>query len=160
MYVTVWQMESWCQKSKGASLGVQTANPAICGHQKERLWGVGYSWGMWILHSVHFLSSCLFLCVTASLFQYDLLLTVPIRLPQYVICSCDLLVCACFAGDGRSRGAGLSHTAAGVLGRGVKLIGSPVFRKSKNPCTHHQTFQIFRLSGPQATCSLFFTDTF
>lgn len=76
------------------------------------------------------------LYVTATLFHSALLLTVPIQLQQCVRCSCDLLVCVSvlvFAGDGRSRGAGLSHTAAGVLGRGVKLVGSPAIRESKNP---------------------------
>lgn len=130
MYVTVWQMESGCWRSKDASPCLQTAYPAVCVHQKERLWGVGYSWGLWLLHAVHFL------------FKFQ---TQP---QQCVRCSCDLLVCvSVFAGDGRSRGAGLSHAAAGVLGRGVKLVGSAAIRESKYLWTHHQTFQNARLSG-------------
>lgn len=155
MYVTVWQMESGCWRSKDASPCLQTAYPAVCVHQKERLWGVGYSWGLWLLHAVHFLFKffiavvCYFpLCVTATLLHSALLFTLPTQPQQCVRCSCDLLVCvSVFAGDGRSRGAGLSHTAAGVLGRGVKLVGSPAIRESKYPWTHHQTFQNARLSG-------------
>lgn len=155
MYVTVWQMESGCWRSKDASPCLQTAYPAVCVHQKERLWGVGYSWGLWLLHAVHFFFkffiavACYFpLCVTATLLHSALLFTVPTQLQQCVRCSCDLLVCvSVFAGDGRSRGAGLSHAAAGVLGRGVKLVGSAAVRESKYPWTHYQTFQNARLSG-------------
>lgn len=155
MYVTVWQMESGCWRSKDASPCLQTAYPAVCVHQKERLWGVGYSWGLWLLHAVHFLFKffiavvCYFpLCVTATLLHSALLFTLPTQPQQCVRCSCDLLVCvSVFAGDGRSRGAGLSHAAAGVLGRGVKLVGSAAVRESKYPWTHHQTFQNARLSG-------------
>lgn len=79
-------------------------------------------------------------------------------------CSCDLLVClrvcAGFAGDGGSRGAGLSHAATGVLGGGVELVGGPVIRESKNPWTHHQTLQIARVSGQRSTSSHLFTVTF
>lgn len=48
-----------------------------------------------------------------------------------------ILSLACFVGDGRSRGAGLSHTAAGVLWGGDELIGSPAGRESKDSWTHH-----------------------
>lgn len=48
-----------------------------------------------------------------------------------------ILWLACFVGDGRSRGAGLSHTAAGVLWGGVELVGSPTSTESKDSWTHH-----------------------
>ena len=54
MHITVWQMESGRQRSKGASPCFQTAYLAVCGHQEERLWGVGYSWGQWLLHTFLF----------------------------------------------------------------------------------------------------------
>lgn len=80
------------------------------------------------------LLSVIFHSVTATLLHSALLFTLPTQPQQCVRCSCDLLVCvSVFAGDGRSRGAGLSHTAAGVLGRGVKLVGSAAVRESKYP---------------------------
>lgn len=98
---------------------------------------------------------CFSLYITATLFHSALLFIVPMQLYtggfEYLwVCKMFLwlaCLCACFVGDGRSRGAGLSHTATGVLGRGFKLAGRPAVREGKNPWTHHKAFQITRLSG-------------
>lgn len=49
-------------------------------------------------------------------------------------------MCALFVGDGRSWGAGITHSAAWVFRRGLKLVGSHGNREGKDPRTHHQTF--------------------
>ncbi len=67
---------------------------------------------------------------------------------------------ACFAGDGGPGGAGLSHAAAGVLGRGAELVGSPAIGESKNPRTHLQTLQVAGVSGQQPTPARLFAVTF
>lgn len=51
-----------------------------------------------------------------------------------------IYMCALFAGDGRSWGAGITHSAARVLRRGLKLVGSLGNREGKDPWAHHQTF--------------------
>lgn len=53
----------------------------------------------------------------------------------------------CLVGNGWSRGASLFHPAAGVLRRGVKLVGGFGGRESPNSRPHHQTFQFCRPSG-------------
>lgn len=53
----------------------------------------------------------------------------------------------CLVGDGWSRGASLSHAAAGVLRRGVKLVGCFGGGESQNSRPHHQTLQFCGLSG-------------
>lgn len=66
----------------------------------------------------------------------------------YNVSACENLQWnVCLVGDGWSRGASLSHTAAGVLRRGVKLVGGLGGRESQNSRPNHQTFQIFGLSG-------------
>lgn len=112
MCVTAWQMESRCQRSKDESRSLQTAYPAVCVHQEERLWGMGHSWGWWLLH--------------VSLLIQNQHSDVFLRL------TC-LFVCVCFVGHGRCRGAGLAHVAAGVLGRGVEFVGCPGNGESENP---------------------------
>lgn len=62
------------------------------------------------------------------------------RFEWFLVCKvsrpCDLPIylcaCACFVGHGRSRGAGLSHAAAGVLRRSVEFVGSPASRESED----------------------------
>lgn len=131
LYVTVWQMESRCQRREGTSLSFQRAYPAVCVHQEERLWGVGHSWGWWLLHFFD-LYHLLFCKLMLFCLAFD--------------CSC-----ACVVGDGRSRGAGFSHAAAGVLWRSVELSFSPAIRERRNPRAHHQTLQIVRISCQQFT---------
>lgn len=62
-----------------------------------------------------------------------------------------LSVHAYFVGDGGSRGAGFSHTTAGVFGRSVELTDNLAIKESRNPSTHHWTLQIARVSGLQLT---------
>lgn len=54
-HFTIWQVEGRCQRSKDASLGLQTAYFTVCVYQKERLWGVGHSWGRWFFTFLFFL---------------------------------------------------------------------------------------------------------
>lgn len=68
-------------------------------------------------------------------------------------CSYNVSMCArlqwnvCPVGDGGSRGASLPHAAAGVLRRGVKLVGRFGGGESQNSRAHQKTFQFYRLSG-------------
>lgn len=131
------QMESRCKRGEGASLSFQTAYPAVCVHQEERLWGVGHSWGSWLLH---------------FLYQTHLLFCTFLRCCWEKVLPCLLdYPCACAVGDGRSRGAGFSHTAARVLRGSTEFSVGPTIRERRDSRAHHQTFQITWSTGQQFT---------
>lgn len=128
-------MESRFQRVKNEACEFQTADPAVCVHQKKGLRGVGHTWGLSFsfFKKSHIFPAptCLIGCLVQSHF--------------YILTMLVFLT-----GDGRPRGEGVAHSPARVLRRGFKLARRLAIGESKDPRAHHQPFQLNWVHGQQS----------